>query len=130
MDQWRRMLWRRRWRRLSAYVPLMLAAIVVIVLLALLALPDRCGPIGCFHSEASRVSGRSARRDAGSPGRESVRPRIQSRPTRQVSLGLWHDPQYLVAQRQIVADCVPFEQCEVPFEARLAVQDLEDRFQV
>jgi hypothetical protein len=29
------MLWRRRWRRLSAYVPLMLAAIVVIVLLAL-----------------------------------------------------------------------------------------------
>jgi hypothetical protein len=29
------MRWRRRWRRLSAYVPLMLAAIVVIVLLAL-----------------------------------------------------------------------------------------------
>jgi hypothetical protein len=29
------MLWRRRWRRLSANVPLMLAAFVVIVLLAL-----------------------------------------------------------------------------------------------
>jgi hypothetical protein len=29
---------RRRWRRLSAYVPLMLAAIVVIVLIVLLAL--------------------------------------------------------------------------------------------
>jgi hypothetical protein len=29
------MRWRRRWRRLRAYVPLMLAAIVVIVLLAL-----------------------------------------------------------------------------------------------
>jgi hypothetical protein len=29
------MRWRRRWRRLSAYVPLMLAVIVVIVLLAL-----------------------------------------------------------------------------------------------
>jgi hypothetical protein len=29
------MRWRRRWRRLSAYIPLMLAVIVVIVLLAL-----------------------------------------------------------------------------------------------
>jgi hypothetical protein len=38
MDQWRRMQWRRRWRRLSAYAPLMLglAVIVVIVLLAVL----------------------------------------------------------------------------------------------
>jgi hypothetical protein len=35
MDQWRRMRSRRRWRRLSAYIPLMLAVIVVIVLLAL-----------------------------------------------------------------------------------------------
>ena len=30
MDQWRRMRWRRRWRRLSTYIPLMLAVIVVI----------------------------------------------------------------------------------------------------
>jgi hypothetical protein len=39
MDQWRRMRWRRRRRRLSAYVPLMLgfAVIVVIVLLAVLS---------------------------------------------------------------------------------------------
>jgi hypothetical protein len=29
------MRWRRRWRRLSAYIPLMLAVIAVIVLLAL-----------------------------------------------------------------------------------------------
>jgi hypothetical protein len=38
MDQWRRMQWRRRWRRLSAYAPLMLglAVIVMIVLLAVL----------------------------------------------------------------------------------------------
>jgi hypothetical protein len=39
MDQWKRMRWRRRWRRLSTYVPLMLgfAVIVVIVLLAALS---------------------------------------------------------------------------------------------
>ncbi len=32
MDQWRRMRWRRRWRRLSAYVPLMLTVIVLLAL--------------------------------------------------------------------------------------------------
>jgi hypothetical protein len=32
------MRWRRRWRRLSAYVPLMLIAVVVIIVIILLAL--------------------------------------------------------------------------------------------